>query len=71
MDLCDSVLSTLLYFDYFKYPLKLHEVHQFLGKKTSIEQVKKHLQLLLDLHIVYTQSVLCVISRYSTMGGKT
>jgi hypothetical protein len=56
MDLCDSILSTLLYFDYFKYPLKLHEVHQFLDKKTSIEQVKKHLQLLLDLHIVYTHN---------------
>lgn len=54
MELCESVISTLLYFDYFKYPLKLHEIHQFLDKKTSIEAVKKRVQYLLGLNIVHT-----------------
>lgn len=54
MELCEPLLSTLLYFDYFKYPLKLHEIHQFMGKKTSLEAVKKHLCYFLDLNIVHT-----------------
>ncbi len=54
MELCEPLLSSLLYFDYFKYPLKLHEIHQFLYKKTSVQEVKKHLRYLLDLNIVHS-----------------
>lgn len=53
MELCESIVSTLLYFDYFKYPLKLHEIHEFLNKKTSIHQIKKRVEYLLDSHIVH------------------
>lgn len=53
MELCEPIISTLLYFDYFKYPLKLHELHQFLNQKSTIHKVKKSLNELIKLKIIY------------------
>lgn len=47
MNLNEAVIATLTYHDLFEYPLTLSQIYQFLVyKKTSIEKVKKSLEIL-------------------------